>query len=238
MQKVLIIIPAYNEEESLLDVVNGLKTLDIPDTKIDYMIINDGSTDNTRNLCIENNLNFIDLPCNLGIGGAVQTGYKYAYYNDYDIAIQFDGDNQHDASYIPNLVEELNKGNDLVFGSRFIKDVSTFKSSFLRRLGINILSFIIKVCTGFKVYDVTSGFRAVNRSLIEYFARKYPSDYPEPDTLVQVLKMGYKVKEIPVKMRERKKGKSSINGLKSVYFMIKVTLAIIIADISTKRVIK
>ncbi len=238
MQKVLIIIPAYNEEESLLDVVNGLKTLNIPDTKIDYMIINDGSTDNTRNLCIENNLNFIDLPCNLGIGGAVQTGYKYAYYNDYDIAIQFDGDNQHDASYIPNLVEELNKGNDLVFGSRFIKDVSTFKSSFLRRLGINILSFIIKVCTGFKVYDVTSGFRAVNRSLIEYFARKYPSDYPEPDTLVQVLKMGYKVKEIPVKMRERKKGKSSINGLKSVYFMIKVTLAIIIADISTKRVIK
>ena len=238
MQKVLIIIPAYNEEESLLDVVDGLKTLDIPNTKIDYMIINDGSTDNTRNLCIENNLNFIDLPCNLGIGGAVQTGYKYAYYNDYDIAIQFDGDNQHDASYIPNLVEELNKGNDLVFGSRFIKDVSTFKSSFLRRLGINILSFIIKVCTGFKVYDVTSGFRTVNRSLIEYFARKYPSDYPEPDTLVQVLKMGYKVKEIPVKMRERKKGKSSINGLKSVYFMIKVTLAIIIADISTKRVIK
>lgn len=238
MQKVLIIIPAYNEEESLLDVVDGLKTLDIPNTKIDYMIINDGSTDNTRNLCIENNLNFIDLPCNLGIGGAVQTGYKYAYYNDYDIAIQFDGDNQHDASYIPNLVEELNKGNDLVFGSRFIKDVSTFKSSFLRRLGINILSFIIKVCTGFKVYDVTSGFRAVNRNLIEYFARKYPSDYPEPDTLVQVLKMGYKVKEIPVKMRERKKGKSSINGLKTVYFMIKVTLAIIIADISTKRVIK
>ena len=238
MQKVLIIIPAYNEEESLLDVVDGLKTLDIPNTKIDYMIINDGSTDNTRNLCIENNLNFIDLPCNLGIGGAVQTGYKYAYYNAYDIAIQFDGDNQHDASYIPNLIEELNKGNDLVFGSRFIKDVSAFKSSFLRRLGINILSFIIKVCTGFKVYDVTSGFRAVNRSLIEYFARKYPSDYPEPDTLVQVLKMGYKVKEIPVKMRERKKGKSSINGLKSVYFMIKVTLAIIIADISTKRVIK
>ena len=238
MQKILIIIPAYNEEESLLDVVNGLKTLDIPDTKIDYMIINDGSTDNTRDLCIKNKLDFIDLPCNLGIGGAVQTGYKYAYYNDYDIAIQFDGDNQHDASYIPNLVAEVNKGNDLVFGSRFIKNVSTFKSSFLRRLGINILSFIIKVCTGFKVYDVTSGFRAVNRDLIEYFAYKYPSDYPEPDTLVQVLKMGYKVKEIPVEMRERKMGKSSINGLKSIYFMIKVTLAIIIADISTKRVIK
>lgn len=238
MQSILIIIPAYNEEKSILQVVSNIKKVKLEGARIDYIIINDGSTDNTRQVCIDNDLNFIDLPCNLGIGGAVQTGYKYAYYNNYDIAIQFDGDNQHDASYIPNLVEELNKGNDLVFGSRFIKDVSTFKSSFLRRLGINILSFIIKVCTGFKVYDVTSGFRAVNRSLIEYFARKYPSDYPEPDTLVQVLKMGYKVKEIPVKMRERKKGKSSINGLKSVYFMIKVTLAIIIADISTKRVIK
>lgn len=234
MQKVLMIIPAYNEEASLLDVVADIKKISMPDTIIDYVIINDGSTDNTRELCRSNKLSFIDLPCNLGIGGAVQTGYKYAYYKDYDIAIQFDGDNQHDATFIPDLVREINKGNDLVIGSRFVKNLSEFKSSFLRRVGINILSGIIKFCTGVKVYDVTSGYRATNKKLIKYFANKYPTDYPEPDTLVQVLKRKCKVSEIPVKMRERKTGKSSINGFKSAYYMIKVTLAIIIADLSTK----
>lgn len=235
MQKVLMIIPAYNEEKSILDVVKEIKKVKCDDVLIDYIIINDGSRDKTREICIQNDLNFIDLPCNLGIGGAVQTGYKYAFYKEYDIAIQFDGDNQHDGSFIPYLIKEINKGNDMVIGSRFVSDLSEFKSSALRRLGINILSGIIKVCTGVKVYDVTSGYRACNKKLIEYFAYKYPVDYPEPDTLVQVLKKGMKVLEIPVKMRERKEGKSSINGFKSAYYMIKVTLAIIIAAISTRR---
>ena len=234
MQKVLMIIPAYNEEKSILDVVKEIKKVKCDDVLIDYIIINDGSRDKTREVCIQNDLNFIDLPCNLGIGGAVQTGYKYAFYKEYDIAIQFDGDNQHDGAFIPYLIQEINKGNDMVIGSRFVSDLSEFKSSALRRLGINILSGIIKVCTGVKVYDVTSGYRACNKKLIEYFAYKYPVDYPEPDTLVQVLKKGMKVLEIPVKMRERKEGKSSINGFKSAYYMIKVTLAIIIAAISTR----
>lgn len=234
MQRVLMIIPAYNEEKSILSVVENIKKVKTKDFMLDYIVINDGSKDKTREVLIKNKLNFIDLPCNLGIGGAVQTGYKYAFYHDYDIAIQFDGDNQHDASFIPDLVTNIKKGNDLVIGSRFVGDLSEFKSSKLRRMGINLLSGIIKICTGVKIYDVTSGYRACNKKLISYFANNYPVDYPEPDSLVQVLKMKYKVREIPVIMHERKTGKSSINGFKSIYYMIKVILAIIIADISTK----
>lgn len=234
MQRVLMIIPAYNEEKSILSVVENIKKVKTNDFMLDYIVVNDGSKDKTREVLIKNKLNFIDLPCNLGIGGAVQTGYKYAFYHDYDIAIQFDGDNQHDASFIPDLVTNIKKGNDLVIGSRFVGDLSEFKSSKLRRMGINLLSGIIKICTGVKIYDVTSGYRACNKKLISYFANNYPVDYPEPDSLVQVLKMKYKVREIPVIMHERKTGKSSINGFKSIYYMIKVILAIIIADISTK----
>lgn len=234
MQRVLMIIPAYNEEKSILSVVENIKKVKTKDFMLDYIVVNDGSKDKTREVLIKNKLNFIDLPCNLGIGGAVQTGYKYAFYHDYDIAIQFDGDNQHDASFIPDLVTNIKKGNDLVIGSRFVGDLSEFKSSKLRRMGINLLSGIIKICTGVKIYDVTSGYRACNKKLISYFANNYPVDYPEPDSLVQVLKMKYKVREIPVIMHERKTGKSSINGFKSIYYMIKVLLAIIIADISTK----
>ena len=234
MQRVLMIIPAYNEEKSILSVVENIKKVKTNDFMLDYIVVNDGSKDKTREVLIKNKLNFIDLPCNLGIGGAVQTGYKYAFYHDYDIAIQFDGDNQHDASFIPDLVTNIKKGNDLVIGSRFVGDLSEFKSSKLRRMGINLLSGIIKICTGVKIYDVTSGYRACNKKLISHFANNYPVDYPEPDSLVQVLKMKYKVREIPVVMHERKTGKSSINGFKSIYYMIKVILAIIIADISTK----
>lgn len=234
--KVLLIIPAYNEEKSILSVIENIKKIKVDESiKLDYVVINDGSTDKTKEICLENKLNFIDLPCNLGIGGAVQTGYKYAYYKDYDIAFQIDGDNQHDVSYVPRLIEAINAGNDLVIGSRFVSELSEFKSSFLRRVGINLLSFLIKVCTHQKVYDVTSGYRACNKTLIKYFAFNYPIDYPEPDTLVQVIKKGKKVMEIPVKMNERKTGKSSINGLKSIYYMIKVSFAIIVADISTKK---
>lgn len=235
MKSVLIIIPAYNEEKSILNVVSNIKKVKTNNYLIDYIIINDGSSDNTKKVCLDNKLNFIDLPSNLGIGGAVQTGYKYAYYKNYDIAIQIDGDNQHNPSYITNLCDEINNGYDLVIGSRFVETLSEFKSSFLRRVGINFLSNLIKICTGVKIYDVTSGFRACNKDIIEYFANNYPIDYPEPDSLVQVLKQNKKVKEIPVEMNERKTGKSSIRGLKSIYYMIKVSFAIIISSIATKK---
>ncbi len=235
MKKVLMIIPAYNEEKCIVQTVKTITDLESKKYKIDYVIINDGSTDNTKNVCIENKLNFIDLPCNLGIGGAVQTGYKYALYNNYDVAIQFDGDGQHDANYIEKLVSYIEEENNLVIGSRFVAEESEFKSTFIRRIGINFLSGLIKFCTRKKVYDVTSGFRAADRDLIKYFASTYPTDYPEPDSLVQVIKKGYKVAEVSVKMKERQAGTSSISGLKSIYYMIKVSFAIVIANISTKK---
>lgn len=233
--KVLVIIPAYNEEKNIIKTVESLKTVKLKNHTLDYVVINDGSCDNTKKVCIENNFNLIDLPFNLGIGGAVQTGYKYAYYNNYDIAIQFDGDGQHDASYITSLIEEIENGNDIVIGSRFISDLSTFKSTRIRRVGINFLSWLIKKVTGKKIYDPTSGFRAVNRKIIHLFADNYPSDYPEPDTIVTIIKKDFKVSEIPVKMHERANGQSSISLMKSVYYMIKVSLAIIISSLSTKK---
>lgn len=236
--KVLMIIPAYNEEKSIVNTVNMINNTKLKKATLDYIVINDGSLDNTKGVCIENNINFINLPVNLGIGGAVQTGYKYALYNDYDIAIQFDGDGQHDAKYIQSLVDEINKGNDIVIGSRFVAELSEFKSTFIRRVGINFLHVLIKICTGKDIYDPTSGFRASNKEVIKEFAKDYPIDYPEPDTIVTIIKKGYKVSEIPVKMNERKEGVSSLNTniFKPVYYMIKVSMAIIISALSTKKV--
>ena len=235
--KVLMIIPAYNEAKSIVNTVKSLEAFKSDKHTLDYIIINDGSKDNTREVCINNNLNFVDLPMNLGIGGAVQTGYKYALLNNYDVAIQFDGDGQHDANYIINLVEEIEKGYDIAIGSRFVKELSEFKSTWIRRVGINFLSRLIKIVSGKRVYDPTSGFRAANKKIIEEFANEYPIDYPEPDTIVSIIKKGYKVSEIPVKMNERKEGTSSLttNIFKPVYYMIKVSLAIIITAMSTKR---
>lgn len=233
--RVLMIIPAYNEEKSIVQTVESLKKAKLKNMTLDYIIINDGSKDKTKEVCQQNNLNFIDLPINLGIGGAVQTGYKYALINNYDIAIQFDGDGQHDATYIPHLVKEIEKGADIVIGSRYVEDLSEFKSTKIRRLGINILSFIIKICTRKKIYDPTSGFRASNKDIIKLFANEYPTDYPEPDTIVTVIKNNYKVSEIPVEMNERTSGKSSISGpIKAAFYMIKVSIAIIISSLSAK----
>ena len=234
--KVLMIIPAYNEEESIINTVKSLKKMDFKKFVLDYVVINDGSSDNTRDVCLVNNLNFIDLPINLGIGGAVQTGYKYAFINDYDIAIQFDGDGQHDAKYISHLVEEIKKGADIAIGSRYIAELSKFKSTAIRRVGIKFLSFLIKLCTGKKIYDPTSGFRASNQEIIRMFAEEYPTDFPEPDTIVTVIKNGYNVSEIPVEMNERSAGKSSISGpFKSVFYMIKVSISIIISSTTRRR---
>jgi len=234
--KVLMIIPAYNEENSIVRTVSSLKKAKIKNGTLDYIIVNDGSTDKTKEICEKENLNYIDLPMNLGIGGAVQTGYKYAYENNYDIAIQFDGDGQHDASYINNLVIEIEKGNNVAIGSRYVADLSEFRSTALRRFGSSFLSFLIKLCTGRKIYDPTSGFRAADKEVIALFASDYPTDYPEPDTIVTVIKGGYKVSEIPVKMNERISGKSSLSSpFKAAFYMIKVSVAIIVSGLSHKR---
>ncbi len=231
-----MIIPAYNEEQSIVSTVSSLKKAKIKNGTIDYIVINDGSSDRTREVCEREHINVINLPMNLGIGGAVQTGYKYALRHQYDIAIQFDGDGQHDANYIPNLVQEIEKGNDIVIGSRYVSKLSEFRSTFLRRLGSSFLSRLIQICTGRRIYDPTSGFRAANKEIIALFAEDYPIDYPEPDTIVTVLKSGYQVAEIPVKMKERTSGKSSLSSpVKASFYMVKVSASIVVSALSHKR---
>lgn len=231
--KVLLIIPAYNEEDNILNTCNKIKEFS---DEIDFVVINDGSKDGTLKILQENNLNHINLINNLGIGGAVQTGYKYAYENGYDIAIQFDGDGQHDVNYVPNICEPIINGQaNLVIGTRYLdKSSSEFQSTFMRRLGSNIISFFIKLCTGKKITDPTSGFRAADRKIIEEFAKDYPTEYPEPESTVCMLCKKYKAAEVPVSMNERQGGKSSIRFLKTADYMIKVCLAILI-DSSRKE---
>lgn len=234
MEKILFVIPAYNEEENILNTCNSILNHNKKyKTNYDIIVINDGSTDNTESICLKNNIPYISLVYNLGIGGAVQTGYKYAFKNDYDIVIQFDGDGQHDISYAKNIIEPiLNREADMVIGSRFIdKNSSSFKSSKIRRCGITIISFFIKILTKKKIYDTTSGFRAINKKLIKEFASNYPVEYPEPVSIVKIIKKGYRIKEIAVNMKERKNGVSSIKTWKNIYYMFNVILSILILGI-------
>ena len=229
--KIILIIPAYNEEANILRVYNNIVSYnEKAKNKLDVVFINDGSKDNTESILLENNINHVKLIQNLGIGGAVQTGYKYAIENDYDIAIQFDGDGQHDINYVEDLIKPiLEEDVDMTIGSRFIDSSSSeFKSSGMRRLGIKVISFCIRIRTGKKIYDTTSGFRAVNKKVLDSFAVHYPLEYPEPISSVDVLLKDMKIKEVPVSMNERTAGKSSIGSWKNVYYMINVTLSILL----------
>lgn len=230
-EKILIIIPAYNEEENIEKTCQRIYDYNEKnETKYDLIVINDGSRDHTGLICSEKGIPTIQLINNLGIGGAVQTGYKYAYENDYDIAVQFDGDGQHDINFVESIIRPIiNDTSDFVIGSRFIeRDTDNFKSTFTRRIGINIISFFIKVVTGKKIYDTTSGFRACNKAIIEYFSRNYPVEYPEPITTVELIKKRCRVSEIQVKMNEREGGSSSISSWKNLYYMFNVVLSIIV----------
>ena len=223
--KKLVIIPAYNEEASIVNTVQ-----DILDHApgFDYVVINDCSKDRTLQRCRENGLNVIDLPVNLGIGGGIQTGYRYAVEHGYDVAVQFDGDGQHDASYLQAMADRLERDDlDMVIGSRFIENEG-FQSTGLRRFGINFFKFLIRLLYGGTITDATSGMRMCSRRVMEEFSVDYPQDYPEPETVARLLRKKYRVQEIPVVMRERSAGTSSINPAKSVYYMIKVSLAILV----------
>lgn len=224
--KILLIIPAHNEEASIEKTINSIKNYD-------YIVINDGSTDHTKQILEENNYNHLDLCCNLGIGGAVQTGYKYAYKNNYDIAIQLDADGQHDAESIKDLIKPIIDGEtDFTIGSRFIrKNSNNFKSSFLRRVGIRLISNMIFVFSRKRIYDTTSGFRAANKEVIKYFANHYPKEYPEPISDFELVKLGYKIIEVPARMHERQAGKSSIHSWRSAYYVINVLISIFIIKI-------
>lgn len=230
--KTLVIIPAYNEQENILNTIDDINR-HCPE--MDYIVINDCSKDDTEKILRDNRKRYLSLPCNLGIGGGVQTGYRYACENGYDIAIQFDGDGQHEARYLHDLVAPLEAGAaDIAIGSRFIRKEG-FQSTGLRRLGIGFLSGMIKLLCGIRVTDVTSGMRAVNRRFIEEYARSYAQDYPEPEAIIAASVRGARIVEVPVQMRERQGGKSSINPVRSVYYMIKVSLALILAKFSSKE---
>lgn len=227
-----MIIPAYNEEESIFDTVSSI--LDYRkkvDFDLDYVVINDGSTDNTRKILDDNHLNAIHLIMNLGIGGAVQTGYKYALEHNYDVAVQFDGDGQHDITSLGSLLEPIRqKDADLVIGSRFVGEVkSGFQTTFMRRFGIGVISNLIKWTTGQRILDATSGYRLANKNIIHQFAHRYPSKYPEPESIVHILKRKYKVVECPANMFERTGGVSSITPINSIRYMLEVCLSIVIA---------
>lgn len=221
--RVLLIIPAFNERDNI-----GPLLLSLREQGLEALVVNDGSTDDTAEVCASVGANIVTLPSNLGIGGAVQTGYKYAHAHGYDIAIQFDGDGQHRAEFVHDLIAPLlADAADLVIGSRYIEKQG-FQSTALRRAGIRYFSRLIRLITGQTVTDPTSGFRAVNRRIMHMFAAQYPTDYPEPESIVHVLRSGGRVVEVPVQMSERIGGHSSIHHLRSVYYMVKVSLAILI----------
>ena len=225
--KKLIIIPAYNEESNIEKTVTAIQK---NAQGFDYVIINDCSGDSTRQICEARGYNIVNLPINLGIGGAVQTGYKYALEHGYDVAVQVDGDGQHDPEFLSVMAQHLmDNGLDMVIGSRFIEKEG-FQSSKLRRIGIIFFTKLIKILTGTLITDPTSGLRMIGRNAMALFAADYPRDYPEPESVVAVIQRGMKVEEIPVVMKERE-GVSSISLKKSVYYMIKVTLAIMIERI-------
>lgn len=224
--KVLVIIPAYNEAENIVKVVTEVTAI----TDYDYVVINDCSKDDTYKICLENNFNVIHLPINYGLASGVQIGMKYALENGYDAAIQFDGDGQHDASYIKEMVKELEE-NDIVIGSRFVTEKKPISA---RMLGSCLLTILIKLVTGKKINDPTSGMRMLSRDVMYEYANNmnYP---PEPDTLVYMLKKGKKIKEVQVSMREREFGESYLNPIRSMIYMLEMVVSIIFIQSFRKR---
>lgn len=238
MQKtiqVALVIPCYNEANNIKALFNSIKNTKIYGVKLTPVFINDCSTDHTITVIKSLSCEYLDLSVNLGIGGAVQCGYKYAFQNNFDIAIQVDGDGQHDPKELHKIITPIvqNKA-DVVIGSRFITKEG-FQSSFMRRLGINYFKWLNKHLVGVKITDSTSGFRALNRKALELVNDHYPDDYPEPEAIVLFKMNNLKIKEVPVLMKERTNGVSSINAIKSVYYMLKVTLGILFMFLKLKQ---
>ena len=234
--KTLIIVPAFNESGNIGRTIREIQALQKP---LDILVIDDGSCDATVKEAKAEKVPVLSLPFNLGIGGAVQTGFLYAYQNDYDVAVQVDGDGQHDLSYLVALCAPILKGeSDAVVGSRFIGPFLGYRSSLIRRLGIHFFARLISFLTQYNVTDSTSGYRAFNKKSISVFAHDYPVDFPEPESIVIAKRQGLRLIEVPVQMRERQKGHSSIRYVTTLYYMIKVTFAILLNIIKKKKAVK
>lgn len=226
--KILIIVPAFNEEEAIGNTISKLLTIKENIPNLDICVINDGSSDNTAKVIARYpKVILLDLPNNLGIGGAVQTGYKYAYQNDYDIAVQFDADGQHNEEDLVKLITPIIQGQcDMCVGSRFVRKTE-YSGNIMRRVGIYYFQVLIYILTGKKFTDATSGYRAINKKVIKLFSNEYPRDYPEPEVILFLHRKKLQVEEISVNMKERQGGTSSITPIRSIYYMFKVTLSIL-----------
>lgn len=230
MTELLFIVPAYNEETSLPGVLGDLRRY-LPDA--DVVVVNDGSTDRTAALARAHGAILLDLPINLGIGGAVQTGLLYGVRHNYRFVIQFDGDGQHRADQVAPLLEPLLSGEcDVAIGSRFLQ-AGRYQAPLLRRCGIAIFRLVNSFLLGQTIHDNTSGFRAYNRAAFAFLANDYPDDYPEPESVVTLARNGFRIREVPVLMRERQGGRSSITFARAIFYMGKVLLAILIG--ATRR---
>ena len=221
------IVPALNEEHSIGRVIDELRSFD---PGLDIVVVDDGSVDATSQVAAAKGTRVLRLPFNLGIGGAVQTGFRYAFEHDYDLAVRVDGDGQHDPGQLGRVLEPVLRGDaDIAVGSRFAAGgASGYRSSRTRRIGILLLAWIVSRIVGRRVTDTTSGFQALNREGIALFARDYPHDYPEVEATVMVFRHRLRLIEVPVEMRERGGGRSSITALRSIYYMVKVLLAIFV----------
>ena len=225
--RVIAIVPAHNEVGAIAGVISEIKAFD---PSCDVVVVDDGSTDGTSTVAASCGAAVVTLPFNLGIGGAVQTGFKYALERGYELAVRLDGDGQHDASEIRALLAPVERGEaDIVTGSRFLNGGREYRPPLARRLGITWFARLVSLLTRQRVTDTTSGFQALNRKGIALFAHDYPSDYPEVEATVLVFKHRLRLVEVPVRMREREHGESSITILRSVYYMLKVTLALFVA---------
>jgi glycosyltransferase involved in cell wall biosynthesis len=226
MARVLIIVPAYNETATIAAVLDALR-LHCPNYSV--LVIDDGSTDDTGHLVASvPGVELIQLPYNLGIGGAVQTGYRYALREGFDIAVQCDADGQHPVEDIPRLVAKLEEGiADMVIGSRYVASTQ-YVPSLYRRIGKSLLSRLVNAIAGGGITDTTSGFRAMNRDVLRVFAKHYPDDYPEAEALIILYKAGLKAIEVPVEMHARQGGITSISPVKAAYYIVKVSIAILV----------
>jgi len=229
------IVPAFNEEHTVPTVIDELRAFD---PGLDIVVIDDGSSDRTAEVAAAKGAHVLRLPFNLGIGGAVQTGFRYAYENGFDLAVRVDGDGQHDPAQLGKVVDPVLRGEaDIVVGSRFAGEAGDgYRSSRSRRIGIRILATVVSWIVGQRVTDPTSGFQALNRRGVTLFARDYPHDYPEVEATVMVFRHQLRLTEVPVAMRERARGKSSISALGSIYYMAKVLLALFV-DLFRRNVV-